>query len=448
MNGQASSRSNITHPISVFAMAIVTVARTGFAVFLALAFRSIAIPLPLQADEVTLTSSDRVAKLAKALESGKAKLEEDEKWGLLPSLLKALSIPEESQCLVFSKTSFQPLKISLERPRAIYFNDDCYVGWVQESRLIEIGAASPEMGAAFYTLDAERFEKPVIRSDRGQCLVCHDNQRTKAVPGFLVRSVYVSSSERFVRDSPALVTDHRSPFHQRWGGWYVTGSDGKQPHLGNTVNQGGLNQSQASPTQLKIPQAVVSGAYLRSSSDIVALMVLEHQTQMHNHFSRVNRAAKELKAMTTSTDSMPQADHPDRLVFEERLSRYSEELTQYLLMSDEFKLESAVIGDSLFTESFSQRKPQDRFGRSLFQLDLQTRLFRYPCSYLIYSDVFESMEPLAKMAIGKNLERVLISQQTVAGYEDISDDDRRAIVSILRETKPSFWNEYVEPHSM
>ncbi len=133
------------------------------------------------------------------------------------------------------------------------------------------------------------------------------------------------------------------------------------------MNQGGLNPSQSPPIKLKIPHSVVAGEYLRSSSDIVALMVLEHQTQMHNHFSRVNRIAKELQAIPTSTDSMPQADHPDTLVFQERLGRYSDELTQYLLMCDEFKLKSAVAGDSLFTESFSRRKPQDSFGRSLFQ---------------------------------------------------------------------------------
>jgi hypothetical protein len=241
-------------------MAIDRLARVGLSVFFAL--YASAFPITLQADDGSSISSDRVAKLAKAIESGDFRLEEDEKWGLLPSLLKALSISEESQCLVFSKTSFQPLKISIARPRAIYFNDDTYVGWVQESRLIEIGAASPEVGAAFYTLDSERFERPVIHPDRGQCLVCHDNQRTKAVPGFLVRSVYVSSSERFVRDSPAMVTDHRSPFDQRWGGWYVTGSDGRIPHLGNTVNQSGLNQSQSPPTKLDIPKGVAERIFV------------------------------------------------------------------------------------------------------------------------------------------------------------------------------------------
>ncbi len=396
-----------------------------------------------------LPSSDRVAKLGKELESGKLVLAEDEKWGLLPSLLKALEISDETQCLVFSKTSFQPLKIGIDRPRAIYFNDDCYVGWVQDSRLIELGAASPEQGAVFYTLDAERLEKPVIHRDRGQCLVCHDNQRTQAVPGFLIRSMFVSSTERFVRDSPAFVTDHRSPFSQRWGGWYVTGSDGEMSHLGNTINQSKSNhyeETQSRYAKLKLPESVVSGQYLRSTSDIVALMVLEHQTQMHNHFARVSLDAKQLELARTAQVDKQSEQAGESFVFLDRLDRDSEDLIRYLLMTDEFKLTSSVAGDSAFTDSFSEREPQDSLGRSLYQLDLQSRLFRFPCSYLVYSDVFESLPVEAKRAIGKCLGRVLLSEKPIAGYEGLSDDDRQAVVEILRDTKKTFWDGYVEPN--
>jgi hypothetical protein len=408
-------------------------------------------PSNLQAESANkndLPSSDRVAQLCKELEARNLVLTEDEKWGLLPSLLKALAIPEESQCLVFSKTSFQPLKIGLDRPRAIYFNDDCYIGWVQNSRLIELGAASPEYGAVFYTLDAERFEKPVILRDRGQCLTCHDNQRTQAVPGFLVRSVYVSSTERFVRDSPSYVTDHRSPFEQRWGGWYVTGSDGKMSHLGNTINQSGsthFEHSESNHEKLKLPESVLSGQYLRSTSDIIALMILEHQTQMHNHFSRVSSVARQIERERTSTKDVQSDLHSELPMLVERLDRYTEELTRYLLMIDEYKLKSPVASNSGFAVSFSKQGPRDSLGRSLYQLDLQSRLFRFPCSYLIYSKVFESLPIDAKQAVGKRLKQVLLSEPPTAGYELMSNDDRRAIADILRDTKKAFWESYVEP---
>ncbi len=178
-------------------------------------------------------SSDRVAALARALEKGETQFTYDAKHGWLPDVLKKLSVPEASQVLVFSKTSLQLHKISPRTPRALYFNDDVYVGWCQQGDVIELAATDPELGAVFYTLDQDSESPPKILRDRGQCLTCHATARTQSVPGYLVRSVYPDINGRPRTGTRTYVTDHSSPFEQRWGGWYVTGSHGDARHLGN-----------------------------------------------------------------------------------------------------------------------------------------------------------------------------------------------------------------------
>ena len=86
------------------------------------------------------------------LAAGTAKLEWDEKQAWLPSALRHLDVPTSSQLLVFSKTSLQLSRISPIKPRAIYFNDDTYVGWVQHGNVIELSAVDPKQGGIFYTL--------------------------------------------------------------------------------------------------------------------------------------------------------------------------------------------------------------------------------------------------------------------------------------------------------
>ena len=113
------------------------------------------------------STSDRVSRLADALERGSVTLQSDDNSGYLASVLKALEVPLESQSLVFSKTSFQLHKISPGRPRAIYFNDDTYVGWVQGSDIIELAASDPVQGAVFYTMEPNADGKPRVIRDRG-----------------------------------------------------------------------------------------------------------------------------------------------------------------------------------------------------------------------------------------------------------------------------------------
>jgi hypothetical protein len=108
------------------------------------------------------------------------------------------------------------------------------------------------------------------------------------------------------------------------------------------------------------------------------------------------------------------------------MARSADELVDYLLFAGEAPLPAPVSGTSGFADEFAARGPADTHGRSLRQLDLKTRLLRYPCSYMIYSDAFAALPPLARDAIYQRLWRVL-SQPT---------PEHRAIVEILRDTKP------------
>jgi hypothetical protein len=176
-------------------------------------------------------TQNAVARLEQKIRSGEVTLKPDASGSYLAAILDSLDIPVSSQSLVFTKTSLQQARISPHSPRAIYFNDECYVGWVQDG-FIEIGVMDDRLGGVFYTVN-DRSARPEFYRDRGACLGCHATGKTERVPGFFIRSVY-PDAEGFARDF-GTVSDHRSPFNSRWGGWYVTGSHGDMRHLGNEL---------------------------------------------------------------------------------------------------------------------------------------------------------------------------------------------------------------------
>jgi hypothetical protein len=118
------------------------------------------------------------------------------------------------------------------------------------------------------------------------------------------------------------------------------------------------------------------------------------------------------------------------------------ELVDYMLFVDEAELPGPVRGTSGFAERFAAAGPRDSRGRSLRELDLQRRLFRYPCSYMIYTEAFDALPPAAKGAVYARLGDVLAGRDPHQRYRVLSAADRAAIVQILRETKkdlpPSF----------
>ncbi|MDH3585207.1 MAG: hypothetical protein OER86_13430, partial [Phycisphaerae bacterium] len=249
---------------------------------------------------------DPVSRLQERITAGKVKLRFDSTRGYLDALLAALDIPISSQGLVFSKTSFQPKHISPETPRAIYFSDDAYVGWVQGGDVIEISAVDPNLGAVFYTLDQRPQVAPKFVRRAEDCLQCHTSALAQSVPGHLVRSVYADADGHPLLRAGTSVSDHRTPLQRRWGGWYVTGTHGGQEHLGNVVFFSGAESGIPEPkgaqgsNLVNLEGRFETAPYLSPKSDIVARMVLDHQAHMHN---LITRAAYRTRIALHETDS-------------------------------------------------------------------------------------------------------------------------------------------------
>jgi hypothetical protein len=389
---------------------------------------------------MTSESNDPVAKLMKDLQSGKKTLTPDASGSYVKSLLQSLDVPESSQCLVFSKTSLQITHISPRTPRAIYFNDNVYVGTVLGSSILELAAMDPQLGCVFYTLEKDDDRFQVIR-DRGQCLSCHATTRTERVPGVLVRSIYSDKSGRPRSGSSTFVTDHRSPFEQRWGGWYVTGRHGSMRHLGNLF---AIDRDDPQKVDVEaganidaLPDYVNANNYLTDTSDIVALMVLEHQTRLHNLITRANYESRQAayldKSMNEALGREP--DHVSDST-KRRIASVGDALVSGLLFADECALASPVNGSGTFANDFSKRDPSDHKGRSLYQLDMKDRMFKYPLSYLILSDHFDGL-PLPMMDyVRAKLHSILVEKSELPEGVRLTDSERNSLAEMLRELKP------------
>lgn len=378
--------------------------------------------------------SNRVTRLIAGIERGQAELEYEPERAYLSSLLKHLEISETSQVLVFSKTSLQIRSISPRNPRAIYFNDDTYVGTVPGSSLVEISTNDPKLGAAFYSFQMSA-SSPRIRHETYQCLACHATSMTKGVPGHAVRSGYPNYDGIFDSKMESFVTDDTSDFKQRWGGWYVSGSHGDLRHMGNTYLRGGVFDSKREGNRQSLEDLFNVGKYLSPHSDIQALMVLEHQTQMHNEFTKADFSLRVLDHQNSNQDPAARTVHIQSL---------AKGIVDRLLFCKEFPLTSPVAGTSGFAQEFSQRGPRDAVGRSLREFDMQTRMFKYPLSYLIYSDGFDGLQPALRDQVCAQLSQVLNDRNQADEYRHLSPELRQQMREIVLATKPGILRE-VQP---
>jgi len=391
----------------------------------------------------TQPSHDVVAALGRDLESGAARIAFDERTGYLTAVLDALHVPVTSQMLVMSKTGVQALYTSPSNPRAIYFNDTVTVGYIRGAPLLEIAVQDRQQGVLFYTIDQKAQASPIVER-RPACLSCHQNYATLHVPGFLARSVFMSPEGLALGQFGSYDADDRTPFRRRWGGWYVTGSDGAMKHLGNAVVTETVKREAivSDDTLHRIePQALFDGTgYLSTQSDIVALMVFQHQSHMSNLITRLGwetrRALQgtEKTGETAETAERFSAISPIPAVFSGSLKDTVDELVDYLLFVEEEPLPAAIKGSSGFAEWFAAQGPADHLGRSLRQFDLDRRLMRYPCSYMVYSPAFTALPVAARQAVYVRMWDILSGRDTSPKYRRLADADRRAVVDILGET--------------
>jgi hypothetical protein len=396
--------------------------------------------------------ADRIARLQASIDAGDVSLQYDEARGYLPSLLRALDIPVSSQGLVFSRTSLQVDRIAPWTPRAVYFTDDAYVGWVQDGPIMEIATVDPSLGAVFYTLQQEKSARPVFERQGRTCLQCHESPSTTGgVPGLIMRSVFADRYGYVVPSDQGVTTD-RTALADRWGGWYVTGVLGSQAHMGNIVApllghdivnpQAYLAKLRAEPGA---PTADLSSRfdpapYLTPHSDAVALMVLAHQASVHNLITAATYEARRAEyddAMVASARGAG-AEGAQSEGARVRIETAGERLVRAMLFVKEAPLAAPVAGTSGFAAEFSTRGVRDRKGRSLRELDLTRRLFRYPLSFLIYSESFDAMPPGIKEYVYRRLHEVLDGDDVRPEFSHLSPADRDAIRQILEDTKPEF----------
>ncbi len=386
--------------------------------------------------------NNSVSELIADVASGKTQLEYDDSNGYLRSILTALDVHESTQALVFSKTSMQVKYISPRNPRAIYFNDDVYVGWLRGSDMMEISTTDPKLGAAFYTVTM-RPRNAYFKRAGYDCLGCHATTMTNGVPGHTVRSVFAQLDGSVDPRQPSFVTDHRSPIEERWGGWYVTGLHGSMKHMGNAFMRSGQLDTTGNANRLNLRDEFRTPDWLSPYSDIVALMVLEHQTQMHNRFTKANFTVRHaVHDFRTNQQAETQVDNTAEL--DVIIAEAAKEVVDYMLFVDEERLASEVKGAIQFQGQFRKRGPDDNQGRSLREFDLKTRLFQYPCSYLIYSSAFDSLEETLRHQIYRQLRELLNASESSNRYDHLDQTTRQAISEILRGTKPElreFWQK-------
>jgi hypothetical protein len=369
-----------------------------------------------------------VADVNRRLQEGSVRLGFEGRGGFLRSALEALQIPIDSQLLVFSRTSLQGRRIGEQNPRALFFNDRVALGWVRDGDVIEVAAHDAAAGVVFYTLDqrAEATTAPPQFKRAFVCLGCHVTGDTLGVPGLLMFSTTRPEPSQF-SGVPRHV-DQGDPISRRFGGWFVTGSTGRAPHMGNDVAalDGRPNRELASVAGL-----FDADGYRALSSDVVAHLVFTHQAGMTNVLTRAGWEARAAEQSLRETSTSGQ-----EAAVAATMSGVATEVVDHLLFVDEARLTDRVRGGSGFAERFAAGGPRDRKGRSLYELDLNRRLMRYPCSYLIYSPAFDALPAIVKQPIYRRMWDVLSGREDDARYRSaLSRADRQAIVEILRDTR-------------
>lgn len=368
-------------------------------------------------------TQDPFSRLRAEVESGRLHLESHNEKEFLVQLLTQLKVPISSQLWVFSTTSLQLSRISPSNPRALYFNEENYVGYVPGGR-IEVISMDPRLGGIFYIFDIPH-ETPnwrIERSDR--CMNCHAGSDTDFVPGLLLKSVIPGRAGGSLTAYRSNDTGHGVPLAERFGGWHVTGENGFTNHAGNCIGQ-------LSPQGLKrfpvLPgERFQMETYPVSTSDLLPHLVLEHQAGFVNRLTELvywTRTVQHLEGdKWTSSHSA-------------ELERKVSSFLRYVLFADEAPLPAGGIrGDSAFRQAFLGSRRASPDGSSLKDLQLRDHLFHYRCSYMIYSSGFREAPAKLKRVFYENLGRVLKSPSAQDGFGYLPPEERKAIYGILRST--------------
>ena len=383
-------------------------------------------------------AKDPVTLLMKRVQRGEVLIKEPNGKPLVERLLRELGLNKDTQVLVFSRTSLQRREVSYSNPRALYFNESVYLGWMPNGR-IEIASFDPELGPIFYfQRELDDASSPLLARTRS-CLGCHAGDATNFLPGSLGRSVYPDKSGRSLRSiDDYRRSGHHIPLHDRYGGWFVSGNHGAMRHMGNAIasREGGkitIDREQFANLE-KLDRFFSTEAYPAPGSDIAALLVFDHQVTMHH---RLVEAAYRARQSLFDSKLDPKETDVSKLSKGRSTDEFLEgrdKVVDYLLFRDETPIPK-VSCDPAFRRAFSANRIADRRKRSLKDLHLDGRIFENRCSYMIYSPTFDQFPPMLKGAIYARIHEILTSPKPVEGFDYLGKEEKRRILEILDETK-------------
>ena len=357
-------------------------------------------------------------------------------------LLRELNVPVESQVLVFSRTSLQRRRIEPGRPRALYFSDEAYVGWVPGG-LLEVTVFDPRLGAVFYSLDPSADARQPLATRGADCLLCHDQH--EETPSLRARSVYPDAAGEPLGGSSAANIDPSTPISERWGGWYVTGAPAGLVHRGNRVGGEVADFAPGGAARLLDVASAVRGSYPRATSDAVALLVHDHQVHVHNVLvaaaQRARIALHRWPVMREVLRLPPDAPLSGSclLILESEADR----VVRALVGSDDAPWPGVVLApEPGFAAAYAKGRRPDREGRSLRDLDLRNGLFAHRCSPLVHGASFRNLPPeLRSMALSR-LDAGLRAARPGPDFAHLTDRQRAVLHDILSQTMedlPGTW---------
>lgn len=360
----------------------------------------------------------------------------------LRAVLRILDVPIASQVLVFSKTSFQNRLIRPETPRALYFSDRFYVGWVPHGD-IEIISFDPALGPIFYLLslpgEAGRGG-PVVERTR-QCLDCHAGARTDYVPGMVVRSVFPQADGFPILSAGTFTIDDTRPLQERWGGWFVTGQSDGPRHMGNRLYRETASGGAETERDFGVALTTLGGVfdttlYLHDGSDVVSLLVLEHQVRVHNALTQARLAFR--RQLYRNREMAEILGTPPDVWSEtttQVIHRQTDRLVDALLFRNEFPLPGwGVEGGEAFRLAFAAGARRSQSGASLRDFQLLSRIFKHRCSYMIHSEAFTSLPDQLRDLVLQRLSDILSGRDTESTHGDLSAGERVRIARILEDT--------------
>lgn len=384
-------------------------------------------------------------RLQQRIESGELKLGGTD-LDILQGLLRELDVPAASQVVVFSKTSLQRGRIQPKQPRAVYFSDSVYVGWVPGG-LIEVASIDPQLGPVFYSFNPQAARKAGAKFERdSDCLRCHGDMFVRGIPAVFARSVFPTETGELLLRHGSTVVDDQTPFENRWGGWYVTGYTGKPSHRGNEFASEQEDRLVFAPTDqrpMTLRDYFDTSQYPTETSDVVALIVFEHQMAVQNSLTRAGFNARRMLAYQKglqTTFKEPVTEEPAYDSVKSVFASAVDDVVDHLLFRNEAPLPGGVDGSRAFREAFAQRAVRTADRQSLREFRLRDRMFEHRCSYVIYSAAFDALPASLKSRILARLQEVLLGQDKGGRYSYIPAEEKQRIHAILRETHPGAKN--------